>query len=128
MKKIALLAVLFLIAGISFGLYQYNRAPANLKNEKAEIMLSATELKEQFAADTSTRNRYSNKVILVEGKVSSVEQGEHTTITLDASVRGELDKNTAVPQLGQTIQLKGLLGGYDEMFEEVVLIKCELEE
>lgn len=127
MKKIALLVVL-LIAVLSFGWYQYSRAPANLKNKKAEIMLSASELKEQLAADTSARNKYSNKVILVEGTVSSVEQGEHTTITLDASVRGELEKNTAVPKAGQTVRLKGMLGGYDEMFEEVVLIKCELEE
>lgn len=128
MKKIALLVVLLLIAVLSFGLYQYTRAPENLKNQKVEIILSATELKEQLTADTSARNKYSNKVILVEGTVSSVEQGEHTTITLDASVRGELEKNTAVPQSGRTVRLKGMLGGYDEMFEEVVLIKCELEE
>ena len=128
MKNIALLAVLFLLIGLSFGLYQYNRAPENLKNQKAEIILSASELKEQMAADTSARNRFSNKILLVEGTVTSVEKGEHTAITLDASVRGELEKNTAVPQSGQTVRLKGLLGGYDEIFEEVVLIKCELEE
>lgn len=128
MKKIAILVALLLIALFGFGFYQYSRAPENLKNEKAEITLSATQLKEQLASDTSARTKYSNKVILVEGTVSSVEQGEHTTITLDTSVRGELDKNTAVPEPGQTVRLKGMLGGYDEMFEEVVLIKCELEE
>lgn len=128
MKKIALLVALLFLVLLGFGLYQYSRAPANLKNEKAEIILTATKLKEQLASDTLARTKYSNKVILVEGTVSSVEQGEHTTITLDTSVRGELEKNTAVPQSGQTVRLKGMLGGYDEIFEEVVLIKCELEE
>lgn len=128
MKKVALTGALLLIVLLSFGLYQYSRAPENLKNQEAEIMLSATELKEQLVADTSARNRFSNKILLVEGTVSSVEQGEQTAITLDGSVRGELEKNTPVPEPGQTVRLKGILGGYDEMFEEVVLIKCELEE
>lgn len=128
MKKTALLVALLLLLLIGFGFYQYSRAPANLKNEKAEIILTATKLKEQLASDTLARTKYSNKVILVEGTVSSVEQGEHTIITLDASVRGELEKNTVVPEPGQSVRLKGMLGGYDEMFEEAVLIKCELEE
>jgi starvation-inducible outer membrane lipoprotein len=128
MKKIVSIVALLFVAALSFGLYEYSRAPASLKNQRAEIILSATELKEQLATDTSARSRFSNKVILVEGTVSSVEQGEHTTIIIDSSIRGELEENTPVPGLGQTVRLKGMLGGYDEIFEEVVLVKCQLEE
>lgn len=128
MKKIVSIVALLLLAVISFGLYQYYRAPVNLKNQEAELTLSATELKEQLATDTTARGRFSNKVILVEGTVSSVEQGEHAVITVDSFVRGELEKGTSLPEPGQTVRLKGMLGGYDEIFEEVVLVKCQLEE
>lgn len=127
MKKITFIVLLLIFAALSFGLYQYSRAPESLKNQKAEIILSATELKERLAADTSARSRLSNKVLLVEGVVSSVEEGEHSAIILDSIVRGELETGTLVPEPGQTVQLKGMLGGYDEIFEEVVLIKCQLE-
>jgi starvation-inducible outer membrane lipoprotein len=128
MKKVFAIMALLFAALISFGLYEYNKAPATLKNQKAEIVLSATELKEQLINDSSARKRFGDKVILVEGIVSSVERGEHTAITIEASIRGELEKNTAVPDAGQRVRLKGMLGGYDEIFEEVVLIKCELED
>lgn len=119
---------LLLIAAISFGVHQYFRAPTNLKNQEEDISLSATELKEQLASDTAARHRFSNKVILVEGTVSAVEQAEYTTVIIESSIRGELEKDTPVPELGQTVRLKGMLGGYDEIFEEVVLVKCQLEE
>ncbi|ALJ00459.1 hypothetical protein [Rufibacter tibetensis] len=128
MKKIATVIALFFLTALFFGLYQYSRAPVNLKNQKAEVILSAIELKEQLAADTSVRNNLSGKVLLVEGLVSSVEEGEHPAIILDATVRGELEKSTAVPKSGEKVRLKGMLGGYDEIFEEVVLIKCQIEE
>lgn len=128
MKKIVSIVALLLLAVLSFGLYQYYRTPVNLKNQEAELTLSATELKEQLATDTTARGRLSNKVILVEGTVSSVEQGEHAVITVDSFVRGELEKGTSLPEPGQTVRLKGMLGGYDEIFEEVVLVKCQLEE
>jgi starvation-inducible outer membrane lipoprotein len=128
MKKIASVAALLLFGVLSFGLYQYSKAPVSLKNQKAEITLSATELKEQLATDTTARSRFSSKVILVEGTVSSVEQGEHAVITVDSFVRGELEKGTPLPEPGQKVRLKGMLGGYDEIFEEVVLVKCQLEE
>lgn len=128
MKKIVSIMALLLFAVLGIGLYQYYRAPVNLKNQEAEITLSATELKEQLATDTTARGRLSNKVVLVEGTVSSVEQGEHTVITVDSFVRGELEKGTSLPEPGQTVRLKGMLGGYDEIFEEVVLVKCQLEE
>lgn len=121
------MALLF-AALITYGLYEYDKAPATLKNQEAETELSATELKEQLTNDSSARKRFGNKIILVEGIVSSVERGEHTSITIQSSVRGELKKNTVVPEPGQRVRLKGMLGGYDEIFEEVVLIKCELEE
>lgn len=125
--KIVLLAILLLFfAALSFGLYQYFKPPVNLKNLQAEAILSAAELKEQLAADTSAKNMLSDKVILVEGRVSSVEKGEHLTIIIDSSIRGELNKNTEVPEVGQQVGIKGMLGGYDELFEEVVLVKCQL--
>ena len=127
MKKIVLTLVLLFFAGLGFGLYQYFKPPENLKNREAEISLSATELKEQLAADTAAKSEFSNKVLLVEGTLSSVEKGEHITFIIDSSIRGELDKNTQIPEPGQTVRIKGMLAGYDEIFEEVVLIKCELE-
>lgn len=121
------MALLFAVI-TAYALYEYNKAPATLKNQKAEIILSATKLKKQLINDNSARKRFGGKIILVEGIVSSVERGEHTSITMDSSVRGELKKNTVVPEPGERVRLKGILGGYDEIFEEVVLIKCELKE
>ncbi len=96
-------------------------------NRQAEVILSAAELKKQLAADTSAKEMLGDKIILVKGKVSSVEKGEYTTIIIDSFIRGELDKNIEMPQVGQQVGIKGMLGGYDEIFEEVVLVKCQLE-
>lgn len=127
MKKIVLTLVILFSAGLIFGWHQYFKPPENLKNRQVEISLSATELKEQLATDPAAIKKFSNKVLLVEGTLSSVEKGGYIAIIIDSSIRGELDKNTPVPEPGQTVRIKGMLGGYDEIFEEAVLIKCELE-
>lgn len=127
MKKIGATFIFLFFGGLGFGLYQYFKPPENLMYREAEIRLSATTLKELLAADTAAKNEFINKVLLVEGTLSSVEKGDHITFIMDSSIRGELDKNTQLPEPGQMIRIKGMLGGYDEIFEEVVLIKCELE-
>ncbi len=127
MKKILLTVMFLFFAALSFGLYHYYKPPVNLMNRQAEVILSAAELKKQLTADTSAKEMLGDKIILVKGKVSSVEKGEYTTIIIDSFIRGELDKNTEIPQVGQQVGIKGILGGYDEIFEEVVLVKCQLE-
>lgn len=127
MKKIAFTLLFILVVAISFGLYQYLRPASTVTNMQPELSLSASELKRQLSNDPSIESKFSNKAISVEGQISSMEVGQTTTVLIDSSVRCEFSKDFRKPQQQGHVKITGLLAGYDELFEEVLLVKCKIE-
>lgn len=127
MKKIALTLLFILVVAICFGLYQYSRPALTVMNVQPEFSFSASELKKELSSDPSTESKFTNKTVLVEGQISSVEEGQTTTVIIDSSVRCEFSKDYSLPKQQGQVKIKGLFAGYDELFEEVLLIKCNIE-
>jgi hypothetical protein len=128
MKKIILISLAAIGAIISFGLYEYFRGPINIKNVKPAFSISPNDLKEQLAEDIHAMKRFGNSVIVIEGQISSLDTANTTTILIDSAVRCELDKNCNLTMKEGRIRIKGILGGYDDLFGEALLVKCEIAE
>lgn len=127
MKRTALTLLFILIVAVSFGLYQYSRPASTVINVQPEWSLSASELKKQLSNDPSLESKFSNKAISIQGKISSFEAENTTTMLIDSSVRCEFLKDFRLPtELGH-VKITGLFAGYDELFEEVLLVKCKIE-
>ncbi|HXI01183.1 MAG TPA: hypothetical protein VNI52_13025 [Sphingobacteriaceae bacterium] len=128
MKRTALILLFILIVAVSFGLYQYSRPASTVINVQPEWSLSASELKKQLSNDPSLESKFSNKAISIEGKISSFETAENTTtLLIDSSVRCEFLKDFRLPKELGHVKITGLFAGYDELFEEVLLVKCKIE-
>lgn len=128
MKKLLLSFVILLIALISYGLYEYYRPPASLKDKEARFTMSSFDLKKQVEQNPQAVQHFGNDVILVEGIISSQEKAATTTVMLDSSIRCELDHTCSPGNYDGKVRIKGLLAGYDDFFGEVLLVKCQIEE
>lgn len=128
MKKILFVLSILFLASLSYGLYQYFKPSANIKKIAPKFSISAHDLRKQLVGDNQAVEKFGNTVFMVEGAITSVDKANTTTVLIDSSVRCELDKNAKLNQEEGKIRIKGLLGGYDEFFDEVLMIKCEVEE
>lgn len=128
MKKIISISVLLVIAVISFGFYEYYRGPLNIKNIHPKFSFSANELKEQLTDNIQVMKKFGNSVIIIEGNISSFEKANTTTVFIDSVVRCELEKDCELKVKEGKIRIKGILGGYDDLFGEALLVKCQIEE
>lgn len=126
MKMVILISLVLIASVITFGLYQYSRGPRNIKNVEPQISISPNDLKEQLAGDIQIMKKFGNSVIVIEGQISSIEKANTTTVLVDSAVRCELDNNSNVNMNEGKIEIKGILGGYDDLFEQVLLVKCEI--
>lgn len=126
MKKVILISLILITAVMTFSLYQYFRPPRNIKNIEPQISISPNDLKRQLAGDVEIMKKFGNSVIVIEGRISSIVKTNTTTVLVDSAVRCELDKNSNVNMKEGKIRIKGILGGYDDLFEQVLLVKCEI--
>jgi len=126
--------ILFFFAGIciltaSYGFYEYNRKPAAIATLTPSVKISADALIHQFTENqVEESKKHLNKLIQVRGKITAIEEGHHSyIILLNNGIKCELstlDTNSVVKN--QQIQLKGIYAGYDEMFNEISLVRCHL--
>lgn len=128
MKKILLVLSILFAAALSYALYQYFRPSVSIKNVEPDLFISARDLKRKLVDGQLTMEQLGNTVFMIEGAITSLEKANTTTVLIDSSVRCELDSNVRLNQEKGKIRIKGLLGGYDEFFDEVLMIKCEVEE
>lgn len=126
MKKLILISLVLITAVMAFSLYQYFRPPRSIKNVEPQISISPNDLKRQLAGDVEIMKKFGNSVIVIEGQISSIVKTNTTTVLVDSAVRCELDKNSNVNMKEGKIRIKGILGGYDDLFEQVLLVKCEI--
>lgn len=128
MKKILLVLSTLFATALSYALYQYFRPSVSIKNVEPDLLISARDLKKKLVERHLAMEKLGNTVFLVVGAITSVEKANTTTVLIDSSVRCELNNNVRLNQEKGKIRIKGLLGGYDEFFNEVLMIKCEVEE
>lgn len=127
MKKVILISLILITTAVmTFSLYQYFRPPRNIKNVEPQFSISPNDLKRQLAGDAEIMKKFGNSVIVIEGQISSIVKTNTTTVLVDSAVRCELDKNSNVNMKEGKIRIKGILGGYDDLFEQVLLVKCEI--
>jgi hypothetical protein len=134
--KIALGVVLLLvIVIIGVALYYYNLKPKDLREEKPDFFLSATELQQAFdlnEADATTK--YVNKVVEVTGEILSAKPGEKGSYNIALKTGNESSMvNCNFPVLsdpeafhvGDSITLRGVCSGYlmDVLLNNCVAVK-----
>jgi len=128
-------ALLLVLAVAGYGWYAFNKKPADVRRQKADMEINAKDLLQLFQQnETAADARYVDKVIIVSGIVLSMQtdaQGK-TTISLDtgdpmAAVTCSFynEETAAVKQInkGSRVHVKGICTG---MLSDVILNKCSL--
>jgi len=134
-KTILMPALLLIFAAAGYGWYIFNKKPADVRRQKADMEINAKDLLQLFQQnETAADARYVDKVIIVSGIVQSMQtdaQGK-TTISLDtgdpmAAVTCSFynEETAAVKQInkGSRVHVKGICTG---MLSDVILNKCSL--
>ena len=122
-RKVKLLTVVIAIAIVAFFGYNYimTSGSRDLKTEKSEFVVSATDIFEEFSSDSETAtSKYLNKAVEISGKVSN---SNGNVITLDDKVSCQLNVSEKVV-LGSQVKIKGRVTGYDDLLEELRLDQC----
>ena len=136
-KKVifSVLGILFatVIGGGIIGWRQYHKGRISLSDISPDVTVTAAQLYKAFTKDEQAANKkYLNKVILVNGTVTSVTKNSNeNSVGLSAGkeaigeISCQLSKGSTVPQTGETISLKGRCTGYllDVMLVDAVIVK-----
>ena len=118
MKKLFLIAIVLLVIAGYFGYNYVMAAPKNIQTSKADYNLTSKLFSDEFAKDMQvSEKKYTDKVIEINGKITEVEE---RGITINNKVFVKLE-NTKELKKGDTIKVKGLFIGYDELFELIKL-------
>lgn len=131
MKKILLIIIVLIAFAALVATYLYNKAPESVADKKAVATLSADSLFKAYENDENLANQqYLDKVILVTGKIQSVDEdtsGIAITLQTNSGMFGVIckmensDKSIADYVMGSNAAMKGVCTGY---LMDVVLIGC----
>ena len=124
-KKLFLIVIILVIIGGYMGYNYVFKGPRDVKNESAELTITALKLKADFSSDQNAANtKYIGKTILVNGKVT---EKNNESITLNNGVICVLsatEKNNIT--INSAVKIKGKVDGYDDLFEQVKLTESSL--
>lgn len=136
-KKLLIILLLILLAGVSIYAYmEYNRKVKSLVNTAPDFEIRDTLLIAEFiSTEEQSNKKYSGKVILVTGNVTSLDTSSgQITISLGgngnpSSVKCRLDSTqpAIITGIGSVISLKGLFIGFNKdtlIGSDVLLNKC----
>ena len=120
------LVLLSAIVVLYFYVYQSHR---DIDAEKVAFETSVSELSQRFInnPDSSTET-YADQTISIYGNVTALDLKQNT-ITLDNKLIATTSKeeiNRA--KTGELVKLKGRFIGYDELFNELRMDQCTIEE
>ena len=135
-KKITAALLILAAAGASYGWYQYQKAPPDIRNEKAGIEIAAVELLKEFQQnETASNTKYVDKVLIVTGTVTEVQTDSSGQATVYLQTNDLLsavtcsfyqnDESIKKIKAGSPARIKGICTG---MLTDVVLNKCSLAE
>ena len=141
-KKIFLALIIVSIIASVYGMYLYDKKPADIRIEKANFDLTASDLLASFNKDEVAANaKYNDKVISVKGKIASITidstsasvtlDGGNPSSTITCSFYDEEIKSVTALAKGSEITIKGKCTGImkNELLEEsdVILNKCSIQ-
>ena len=120
------LGMISAIVVLYFYVYQSHR---DIDAEQAAFETSVSELSQRFInnPDSSTVT-YADQTISIYGNVTALDLKQNT-ITLDNKLIATTSKdqmNSA--KMGELVKLKGRFIGYDELFNELRMDQCTIEE
>ncbi len=127
-KKLLIFGIILLLG---FGLfYVYNnvlyKESRNIEKEESFFLLTSADLIKQYKSDLSKSDeKYLNKTIEIEGKITEISE---STITLDSTIFCSFDKKIGQENLNKKVRIKGRCIGFDEMFNEVKFDQCTILE
>jgi hypothetical protein len=128
-KKIAFLIVTLFIM-VSIGIYVYYgflfKGARNIESERPTVTTSATNLLNDYNSNQEKSNAlYLNKTIEVTGKVT---RETDDVVVLNNSLFCLLIQKKKNKLLNHHLSIKGKCIGYDELFQEVKLDQCVINE
>jgi len=135
LKKILTPLLLLVLAAAGYGWYAFNKKPADVRQQSADMEIKAKDLLQLFQQNEAAANaRYVDKVIVVSGVVLSMQTDAEgkTTLSLDtgdpmATVTCSFynEETAALKQInkGNPVRVKGICTG---MLSDVILNKCSL--
>lgn len=131
MKRIVLFLLIVVAVGGAYGIYLFNKKPADTREEKADFEISSKELMKEFTAnEENATKKYVDKVVLISGKVSEIDVSSSTLI-LDASDPASVTCSFYADEIshlkkikkGDHVQIKGKCTG---KLMDVVFNNCSL--
>jgi hypothetical protein len=135
-KRILTGIIILAFAGAGYGWYQYQKAPPDIRAQKAGIEISAVELLKAFQQnETAGIAKYVDKILIVAGTVTDIQTDSSGQATVSLQT-GDLlaavtcsfyqnDEGVKKVKAGSLVRIKGVCTG---MLTDVVLNKCSLAE
>jgi hypothetical protein len=133
-KKYILIALVFVIGVVGLFAYkEYNRKPADLSSLKEQVIIDATKLIAAYENDEANANKlYLGKVLLVNGKISAIENQQDTLVNILLGGQDNMHKVSCLLDKAQikniknysvekTIAIKGICTGF---LADVELNRC----
>ncbi|HEY1201235.1 MAG TPA: hypothetical protein VGE79_09655 [Niastella sp.] len=135
-KKIIAAMLILALAGGSYGWYQYQKAPPDIRKEKGGVEITAVDLLKEFQQNETTSNmKYVDKVLVVTGTVTEVQTDSSGQATVYLQTNDLIsavicsfyqnDESINKVKAGSPARIKGVCTG---MLSDVVLNKCSLAE
>ncbi|WP_298238848.1 hypothetical protein [uncultured Algibacter sp.] len=116
--------ILFFVVIIGIFVYQYvYQDHRNIKLEKAEYTLTATDISNAFLKNLSaSEEKFLNNTVEIAGNITELSEG---SLTIDdlvfCSFEGSLETKLRV---NSEITIKGRVIGFDDLLEQVKLDQC----
>jgi len=125
-NKWILILVILVLAGV-FGYNYIYKSHRDISKEEASFSITVGTLMTEFAADeTKANEKYLDKTIAINGKVTSIDT-ESNLIVMDEVLSATLlEKTNQEIEKGQTITIKGRFIGYDELLDEFKMDQASL--
>ncbi|WP_291138750.1 OB-fold protein [Flavobacterium sp. UBA7663] len=120
------LVMISAIVVLNFYMYQSHR---DIDAEQAAFETSVSELSQRFInnPDSSTVT-YADQTISIYGNVTALDLKQNT-ITLDNKLIATASKEQMnKAKMGELVKLKGRFIGFDELFNELRMDQCTIEE
>lgn len=130
--KIALFIVTFIaLSSILAALYLFNMKHTDMAKAKPDFVITASLLQKDFESDeTAASTKYINKIIEVNGKISSVKPGENNILSISLATDSDMTSiictfpaitDTSKFKVGDDITLRGECSGF---LMDVLLNNC----
>jgi len=135
--KIIGLIIFVVVIALASALYMYNKPHMDIRSANPDYSTTIEKLMQEFGANQQGAfEKYSGKVLLVRGQIESLSaagngpksvlmaEGEyHANCEMDSLFKTEQTPLIA----GDSVDIKGLFVGFDDLLGELQLKKCIVE-